>query len=113
MDWQVPILADVLEARRRIAPYLSPTPLFPYPTLNEMLGADVFVKHENHQPLGALCKRASECCSPGHVARPERGERRDLGQVAAVWGILKRALRNPPLGRSCSIRSKIHFPSGE
>src|SRR5437764_4707405 len=54
MDWQVPILADVLEARRRIAPYLRQTPLISYPTLNELLGAEVFVKHENHQPIGAF-----------------------------------------------------------
>jgi threonine dehydratase len=54
MEWQVPTLADVLEARRRISPHLRPTPLFAYPALNELLGADVFVKHENHQPVGAF-----------------------------------------------------------
>jgi threonine dehydratase len=49
-----PTLADVLEARRRIAPYLRPTPLYTYPALSEMLGAEVWVKHENHQPIGAF-----------------------------------------------------------
>jgi threonine dehydratase len=44
----------VLEARRRISPYLRPTPLYCYADLNELLGADVFVKHENHQPVGAF-----------------------------------------------------------
>jgi threonine dehydratase len=44
----------VLEARRRISPYLRQTPLFSYASLNELLGAEVFVKHENHQPVGAF-----------------------------------------------------------
>ena len=54
MDANVPTLADVLEARRRIAPHLRPTPLYSYGSLNELVGADVFVKHENHQPVGAF-----------------------------------------------------------
>jgi threonine dehydratase len=54
MEWQVPTLTDVLEARRRISAHLQPTALFGYPSLNELLGADVFVKHENHQPVGSF-----------------------------------------------------------
>lgn len=54
IEWQLPTLADVLEARRRISAFLRPTPLYGYPSVNELLGADVFVKHENHQPVGAF-----------------------------------------------------------
>jgi threonine dehydratase len=50
----VPTIADVLDARRRISPYLRPTPLYSYAVLDELLGAEVFVKHENHQPVGAF-----------------------------------------------------------
>src|SRR5580658_9718559 len=50
----VPDLADVLAARRRIAPYLRATPLYRYPALDAMTGAQVWVKHENHQPVGAF-----------------------------------------------------------
>jgi len=50
----VPTLTDVLEARLRIAPYLRPTPLYRYAALDELLGAEVHVKHENHQPIGAF-----------------------------------------------------------
>lgn len=46
--------ADVLAARRRIAPYLQPTPLYQYPSLDAMLGLELWVKHENHQPIGAF-----------------------------------------------------------
>jgi threonine dehydratase len=52
--YAVPDLADVLAARRRIAPYLAPTPLYRYPALDRLAGARVWVKHENHQPVGAF-----------------------------------------------------------
>jgi len=54
MEWTTPTLADVLSARRRIAPYLQPTPLYGYAALDELLGAQVRVKHENHLPIGAF-----------------------------------------------------------
>lgn len=50
----VPQLRDVLDAQRVIAPYLDPTPLRRYATLDGVVGAEVFVKHENHQPTGAF-----------------------------------------------------------
>jgi threonine dehydratase len=53
-DLTAPDLADVLAARQRIAPYLQPTPLYRYPTLDALTGARLWVKHENHQPIGAF-----------------------------------------------------------
>ncbi len=50
----IPDLADVLAARERIAPYLRPTSLYRYPALDAMAGARLWVKHENHQPVGAF-----------------------------------------------------------
>lgn len=49
-----PDLADVLAARQRIAPHLPATPLYRYPALDAMAGAQMWVKHENHQPVGAF-----------------------------------------------------------
>ena len=54
MPTPLPAFRDVLAARQRIAPYLRPTPLFSYPALNDLIGAQVHVKHENHQPVGAF-----------------------------------------------------------
>src|SRR3984885_3448221 len=51
---RMPDLADVLAARQRIAPHLQPTPLYRYPALDAVTGAQVWVKHENHQPVGAF-----------------------------------------------------------
>ncbi|HEY6115731.1 MAG TPA: pyridoxal-phosphate dependent enzyme, partial [Candidatus Dormibacteraeota bacterium] len=49
-----PTFADVLDAARQIRPYLTPTPLRRYPSLDRLVGASVFVKHENHNPTGAF-----------------------------------------------------------
>jgi threonine dehydratase len=54
MDWDIPTLTDVYEARRRISPHLRPTPLYSYPGVDELVGTTVHVKHENHQPIGAF-----------------------------------------------------------
>ena len=50
----LPTFRDILRARKTIAPYLKPTPLHNYPTLDALLGAEVYVKHENYQPIGAF-----------------------------------------------------------
>lgn len=52
-------LLDVYEARKRIAPYITRTPLHRYPRLDKMIGAKVYVKHENHQLLGAFKMRGA------------------------------------------------------
>jgi threonine dehydratase len=54
VDWPIPTLADVLDARRRIAPHLASTPLYGYPALDELVGTETLVKHENHLPVGAF-----------------------------------------------------------
>jgi threonine dehydratase len=46
-----PTFDDVLAARERISPYLIPTALNRYPALDELVGTEVWVKHENHQPV--------------------------------------------------------------
>ena len=51
MTPEPPTFDDVLAARDRIAPYLIPTALNRYPALDELVGAEVWVKHENHQPV--------------------------------------------------------------
>lgn len=51
---KIPTLQDVLAARPHVYRYLSRTPLHHYPTLSQLIGAQVWVKHENHQPVGAF-----------------------------------------------------------
>jgi threonine dehydratase len=54
VEWKTPTFDDVLAARERIRPYLRPTPLYFYSGLSELVGTEVWVKHENHQPVGAF-----------------------------------------------------------
>jgi len=54
---RVPTLDDVHAARERIAPHLRPTRLYRYPVLEGLVGTEVWVKHENHQPVGAFKAR--------------------------------------------------------
>ncbi len=77
----VPDLADVFAARQRIAPYLRPTPLYRYPALDAMTGAQVWVKHENHQPVGAFKVRGGV----NLVSQLTADERR-RGVIAASTG---------------------------
>lgn len=49
-----PTFTDVLEARRLLAAHLTPTPAWTYPVLNQAVGATVWIKHENAQPVGAF-----------------------------------------------------------
>ncbi len=49
-----PTIADVYDARRKISGYVHRTPLRRVPILCDMLDADVWVKHENMQLLGAF-----------------------------------------------------------
>ncbi len=50
----LPVFQDVLRARQIISPYLRPTPLYLYKSLSDIIGAGVWIKHENHQPIGAF-----------------------------------------------------------
>jgi len=54
-----PNLRDVIDASRRIAPYMHRTPLRQYPALGRLIGPDteLWVKHENHQVLGSFKPR--------------------------------------------------------
>ena len=80
-DQPEPTLADVLDARRQIGPYLRPTPLYGYPALDEALGTTVLVKHENHQPVGAFKVRGGV----NLVSRLSPAER-EAGVLAASTG---------------------------
>ena len=53
-DHPIPTLHDILSARANVYRHLRPTPLHHYAGLSQLVGAEVWVKHENHQPIGAF-----------------------------------------------------------
>jgi threonine dehydratase len=105
MQWQVPTLADVLAARRRIAPHLRPTPLYGYAGLDDLLGCEVFVKHENHQPVGAFKVRGGV----NLVAQLSDGER-GRGVITASTGNHGQSIAFA--ARLFGVRATICVPEG-
>lgn len=76
-----PTFADVLDAAKRIRSYLQPTPLRHYPSLDRLVGAEVHVKHENHNPTGAFKVRGGI-----NLVSRLTNEERDRGVIAASTG---------------------------
>ncbi len=52
-----PTIRDVYAARRVISPYIHRTPLRHYPGLSDLIGTEVWVKHENMQIMGSFKPR--------------------------------------------------------
>jgi len=77
----VPTFADVLQARRQIAPYLRPTLLYNYQALSELLDCSLWVKHENHLPTGAFKVRGGV-----NLSSQLSTEERQRGVIAASTG---------------------------
>jgi threonine dehydratase len=76
-----PTFVDVLDAAGQIRDYLQPTPLRLYPALGRLVGADVHVKHENHNPTGAFKVRGGVNLL-SRLTSDERGR----GVIAASTG---------------------------
>jgi threonine dehydratase len=72
---------DVLQAHRRILRYLPPTPLHSYPAINTLIGTEVFIKHENYQPVGAFKIRGGI-----NLVSQLSPEERQRGVIAASTG---------------------------
>ena len=47
-------LAQTLGARDILRPCLTPTPLRRYPSIDRIIGAQVYIKHENHNPTNTF-----------------------------------------------------------
>ncbi|MGD8700504.1 MAG: pyridoxal-phosphate dependent enzyme [Gemmatimonadales bacterium] len=47
-------IADVIRAREVVLACVKPTPLLRYEGLSRVIGADVYIKHENHNPTGTF-----------------------------------------------------------
>jgi threonine dehydratase len=105
VDWPPITLADVLEARRRIAPHLPRTPLYEYPTLSDLLGTEVWVKHENHQPVGAFKVRGGV-----NLVSQLSEDERARGLIAASTGNHGQSLAYA--ARLFGVHARICVPEG-
>ncbi len=76
-----PTLADIYDARPRVYGVLKRTPLLKHPLLDQALGLDVLVKHENHNPTCAFKVRGGV----NLIASLSADERR-AGVITATTG---------------------------
>jgi len=56
---QLPSLAQIREAQSVVYRHMPPTPQYTWPLLNARVGTEVWVKHENHTPVGAFKLRGA------------------------------------------------------
>jgi threonine dehydratase len=56
---QLPSLEDLDRATQIVRTVLPPTPQYTWPLLNQRSGVEVWVKHENHSPVGAFKLRGA------------------------------------------------------
>jgi len=75
-------LDEARQAHATVLKALRPTPAFSWPLLAERLGAEVVVKHENHQPTGAFKVRGGLT----YVDALVRRERQAKGLISATRG---------------------------
>ena len=101
----VPTLADVRAAARRIAPYLPRTAFRPYPALSELVGTEVWVKHENHLPTAAFKVRGGV-----NLVAQLSAEERGGGLVSASTGNHGQSIAYA--ARLFDVRATICVPEG-
>ncbi len=65
----LPDAETLARAEARVRSFMSPTPLYRWPLVDAALGAEVWVKHENHTPLGAFKLRGGLVYLEGLLAR--------------------------------------------
>ena len=76
-----PTLDDIRAAREHVYAAMAPSPLLRHPKLEAVLGTEVHVKHENHNPTGAFKVRGGL----NLVARLSAGDRQ-RGVISASTG---------------------------
>src|SRR5436190_20780683 len=78
----LPSLDEVREAQELIYSIMQPTPQLSWPLLNQRLGANIWVKHENHTPIGAFKARTAIV----HVDALLKREKAIRGLITATRG---------------------------
>lgn len=101
----MPTLHDIIAARPNVYRHLRPTPLHHYAGLSKLLGAQVWVKHENHQPVGAFKVRGGLNLVAG------------LSEAARAAGLFTASTGNHGqsiafAGRAFGVRVTIAAPEG-
>lgn len=78
----LPSLAEIESAKALIRPHIRETPTYRWPLLEKDLGVEVWVKHENHTPVGAFKIRGGLV----YLDELKRTEPDTAGVIAATTG---------------------------
>src|SRR5215475_14233512 len=78
----LPSLDEIREGQKLIYSVMQPTPQISWPLLNQRLGTEVWVKHENHTPIGAFKARTALV----YVAEALKQHPRIRGLITATRG---------------------------
>ncbi len=105
---QIPTLAQIRDAQAVVYRNMPPTPQYTWPLLNQRVRAEVWVKHENHSPVGAFKLRGalvymdwlkqSQPGLAGVVAATRGNHGQGVGMAARLSGL--RAVIVVPHGNS-------------
>jgi threonine dehydratase len=78
----LPTIEEIREVQPLVYALMGPTPQIAWPLLRERLGTEVWVKHENHTPIGAFKARTAIV----YAAELFRGSKHIRGLVTATRG---------------------------
>ena len=105
---ELPSLAQIREAQAVVYRQMPPTPQYTWPLINERVGTEAWIKHENHTPVGAFKLRGAlvymdwlKQTQPevaGVVAATRGNHGQGVGMAARLSGL--RAVIVVPLGNS-------------
>ena len=94
---QLPSLERIRQAQESLRRYMPPTPQYTWPLLNERIGVETWIKHENHTPVGAFKIRgallymdslkSAEPSLAGVVAATRGNHGQGVATAARVMGV--------------------------
>lgn len=102
----MPTLADIDAATRHVYAAMAPTPQYAWPLLARRAGCEVWVKHENHTPIGAFKVRGGL----NLMAQLAAAAPRVAGVISATRGNHGQSLAFA--ARQHGIRCRIVVPEG-
>jgi threonine dehydratase len=102
----LPTLAELEAAAELIYRVMPPTPQYAWPLLSERVGAEVWVKHENHTPVGAFKVRGGLV----YIDALRRARPRVEGVITATRGNHGQSVGFA--ARRCGIRAVVVAPHG-
>jgi len=102
----LPTPAQIHEAQSIVYSHMAPTPQYTWPLVNQRLGAEAWIKHENYTPVGAFKVRGALV----YVRWLKQTQPNVVGVVAATRG--NHVLGVAMAARLVGVRAVIIVPHG-